>query len=110
MSDANQIRKILQERFNEIGDEARDQILLMTYRLGIGAAILFTNYSQDFDVLAKKLFEIKQGAVTEKEFKIIVKREYPGMMAEGLVLPDGTLSDEWEFIVKDHEKNLDEGK
>lgn len=111
MNNSDKLKEVLIDVLEkmDISDEERDQMIEMTFRLGIGAAILYTNYSQDFKVLAKKLFEIKQGTISEEKFEEVIIREYPGMMATGLILADGTLSMEWELIVKDHEKNLKEG-
>lgn len=97
------LRKEMEKKFSQ-----EDIIHMQTtaYKLGVLTAVRNTNGSKDFVVLAKELYNAKDGIVPESEMLEIVTRFYPKLIEEKMIEPSGKLTPEAIVVVLQYDALL----
>lgn len=88
------MKKVFKDVEKRIGKKELAKMQDMIHKLGIMTAIRNLNGSKDYDEIAQELFKIKDGIISIKSFKDIVKEEYPELVKEKMINKDGSLSPE----------------
>ena len=103
--DENELKKIRSEFEKRFSPEELKYTAELVHQLGVLTAIKNLDGVTDFDLIAKELYRIK-GILSLEEMKEIVEKQYPKLVAQGLLEEDGSLSLIAEGVVEDYERRL----